>query len=77
MALQARPEDQTSLQGLAFTAQLRLGTGDSTTLMDFDQGEHRHQLTLMQMIDWWQQGAAFVGGVRPVVGDQGHGPDHD
>lgn len=61
VALQGRPEDQTSLQGLAFGAQLRLGMGDSTTLMDFlDRENVLHQLVPMQMLELWQKGAAFV-----------------
>lgn len=61
VALQGRPEDQTSLQGLAFGAQLRLGMGDSTTLMDFlDRENVLHQLQPVQMLELWQKGAAFV-----------------
>ncbi len=61
VALQGRPEDQTSLQGLAFGAQLRLGLGDSTTLMDFlDRENVLHQLLPMQMLELWQKGAAFI-----------------
>lgn len=64
VALQGRPEDQTSLQGLAFGAQLRLGTGDSTTLMDFlDRENVLHQLVPMQMLELWQKGAAFVSAI--------------
>ena len=64
VALQGRPEDQTSLQGLAFGAQLRLGMGDSTTLMDFlDRENVLHQLVPMQMLELWQKGAAFVSAV--------------
>lgn len=64
VALQGRPEDQTSLQGLAFGAQLRLGMGDSTTLMDFlDRENVLHQLLPMQMLELWQKGAAFVSAI--------------
>lgn len=64
VALQGRPEDQTSLQGLAFGAQLRLGMGDSTTLMDFlDRENVLHQLVPMQMLELWQKGAAFISAV--------------
>ena len=64
VALQGRPQDQTSLQGLAFGAQLRLGMGDSTTLMDFlDRENVLHQLVPMQMLELWQKGAAFVSAV--------------
>lgn len=61
VALQGRPEDQTSLQGLAFGAQLRLSMGDSATLMDFlDRNNTLHQLVPMQMLELWQKGAAFI-----------------
>lgn len=64
VALQGRPEDQTSLQGLAFGAQLRLSMGDSTTLMDFlDRNNVPHQLVPMQMLELWQKGAAFISAV--------------
>ena len=64
VALQGRPEDQTSLQGLAFGAQLRLSLGDSTTLMDFlDRENVLHQLLPMQMLELWQKGAAFVSAI--------------
>lgn len=64
VALQGRPEDQTSLQGLAFGAQLRLAQGDSTTLMEFlDRQNALHQLVPMQMLELWQKGAAFVSAI--------------
>lgn len=64
VALQGRPEDQTSLQGLAFGAQLRLAAGDSTTLMDFlDRNNDLHQLVPMQMLELWQKGAAFISAI--------------
>ncbi|MDB5658305.1 MAG: hypothetical protein JWS10_920 [Cypionkella sp.] len=64
VALQGRPEDQTSLQGLAFGAQLRLGIGDSATLMDFlDRENVLHQLVPMQMLELWQMGAGFISAI--------------
>ena len=64
VALQGRPEDQTSLQGLAFGAQLSLSMGDSSTLMDFlDRENVLHQLMPMQMLELWQKGAAFVSAI--------------
>lgn len=64
VALQGRPEDQTSLQGLAFGAQLRLSAGDSSTLMDFNDRQNvLHQLAPIQMIQLWQMGAAFVSAI--------------
>lgn len=64
VALQGRPEDQTSLQGLAFRAQLRINAGDSTTLIDFmDRNNVSHQLTPAQMLELWQKGAAFISAI--------------
>ena len=64
VALQGRPEDQAGLQGLAFGAQLRLSMGDSTTLMDFmDRNNVSHQLTPAQMLELWQEGAAFISAI--------------
>lgn len=64
VALQGRPEDQTSLQGLAFGAQLRLSMGDSVTPMEFlDRNNNLHQLTPMQILELWQKGAAFISAV--------------
>jgi hypothetical protein len=64
VALQGRQEDLTSLQGLAFGAQLRLSMGDSTTLMPFlDRLNVMHHLLPAQMLQLWQKGAAFVSAV--------------
>jgi hypothetical protein len=64
VALQGRPEDQTSLQGLAFGAQLRLAMGDSTTKMEFlDRENVLHELTPAQMLELWQKGAGFVSAI--------------
>lgn len=61
VALQGRPEDQASLQGLAFGAQLRLSQGDNTTLTLFlDRENVPHELTPSQMIELWQKGADFM-----------------
>lgn len=64
VALQGRPEDQASLQGLAFGAQLRLGMGDATTQMVFlDRENVLHYLLPTQMLELWQKGAGFVSAV--------------
>lgn len=64
VALQGRPEDQASLQGLAFGAQLRLSMGDSTTLTDFmDRNNSPHQLAPAQVLELWQKGAAFISAI--------------
>jgi hypothetical protein len=64
VALQGRPEDQMSLQGLAFGAQLRMSMGDSSTQMDFlDRNNTLHKLIPEQMIELWQKGAGFVSAV--------------
>lgn len=64
VALQGRPEDQTSLQGLAFGAQLRLSVGDNTAPMEFlDRENVLHQLFPMQMLELWQKGAAFISAI--------------
>lgn len=61
VALQGRLEDQASLQGLAFTASLRLSQGDFTTTTNFlDRNNALHQLTPAQMLETWQKGAAFI-----------------
>ena len=61
IALQGREEDQRTLQGLAFGAQLRLGQGDTTTLTPFlDRENIQHMLTPMQLLETWQRGAGFV-----------------
>lgn len=64
VALQGRPEDLSSLQGLAFGAQLRLGAGDNSTLMEFlDKNNVSHHLVPMQMLELWQKGASFISAV--------------
>lgn len=61
VALQGRPEDQSSLQGLAFGAQLRLSVGDNATPMAFlDRENVLHLLVPMQMLELWQKGAEFI-----------------
>lgn len=61
VALQGRPEDQSTLQGLAFAASLRLSQGDITTTAQFlDRNNVLHHLTPRQMVEAWEKGAAFI-----------------
>ena len=61
VSLQGRLEDQTSLQGLAFGAQLRMSLGDNKTeLLFLDKDNILHKLTPPQLLELWQKGAAFV-----------------
>lgn len=61
VALQGRPEDQQTIQGLAFGAQLRLAAGDVLTPTVFlDRNNVEHSLTPMQVLEVWQKGATFV-----------------
>lgn len=53
--------DTRNLQALAFSAQLRIGQGDTSTLTPFRDADNViHQLTPMEVIDLWAQGSAFV-----------------
>lgn len=60
VALQGRPEDLASLQGLAFGAQLRMSMGDETPMVFMDRDNVEHSLTPMQMVLLWKAGADFV-----------------
>ena len=61
VALQGRPEDQQSIQGLAFAAQMRLGAGDAFSKTKFlDRNNVEHSLTPMQILEVWQKGAMFI-----------------
>ena len=54
-------DDARNLTNLALAAQLRLASGDTTTLTDFRDGNNVvHALTPMQMLGLWQQSASFV-----------------
>lgn len=63
VALQGRPEDQQTLQGLAFGAQLRIAAGDATLSNFLDRNNVLHQLTPAQLVEVWQAGAAYVAAV--------------
>jgi hypothetical protein len=64
VALQGRPEDQISVQGLAFGAQLRIAMGAGEIPMDFlDRNNTIHQLLPAQLLDVWQQGATFLSAI--------------
>lgn len=53
--------DRANLSDLAFAAQLRLASGDTTTATPFRDGTNVvHDLVPMQMIDLWQQSASYV-----------------
>lgn len=61
VALQGRPEDQTTLGNLAQAAILRTINGDTTTLTPFmDRDNTLHTLVPGQVIALWSQGAAYV-----------------
>lgn len=62
--VQGREEDTRNLQGLAFAAQLRLSTGDTTTTITFRDGDNvNHLLTPLQVISLWSQSAAYVSAI--------------
>lgn len=59
--VQGREEDTRNLQGLAFAAQLRLSTGDTTTTITFRDGDNVDRiLTPLQVLSLWSQSAAYV-----------------
>jgi hypothetical protein len=59
--VQGREEDTRNLQGLAFAAQLRLSTGDTTTTITFRDGDNVDRiLAPLQVLSLWSQSAAYV-----------------
>jgi hypothetical protein len=61
IAVTGRDEDARNLTNLALAAQLRIGSGDTTTTTTFRDGNNvDHDLTPPQMLDLWQQSAAYV-----------------
>mgnify|MGYP001124730299 CR=1 FL=1 len=61
IAVTGRDEDARNLTNLALAAQLRLASADTTTLTTFRDGNNvDHDLTPSQMLDLWQQSAAYV-----------------
>jgi hypothetical protein len=61
VAVTGREEDARNLTNLALAAQLRLASADTTTLTTFRDGNNvDHELTPAEMLDLWQQSAAYV-----------------
>lgn len=61
IAVTGRDEDARNLTNLALAAQLRIAAGDMTTLTTFRDGNNvDRDLTPSQMLDLWQQSAAYV-----------------
>lgn len=59
--VQGRDKDTRNVQGLVTAAQLRLGSGDTTTLTDFRDGNNiTHQLLPAQVVELWQKSAAYI-----------------
>lgn len=56
-----RDEDARNLTNLALAAQLRIASGDTTTLTTYRDGNNvDHELTPPQMLALWQESAAYV-----------------
>jgi hypothetical protein len=61
IAVTGRDEDARNLTNLALAAQLRIGSGDTTTTTTFRDGNNvDHDLTPPQMLALWQASAAYV-----------------
>jgi hypothetical protein len=61
VAVTGRDEDARNLTNLALAAQLRIGSGDTTTTTTFRDGNNvDHDLTPPQMLALWQASAAYV-----------------
>jgi hypothetical protein len=59
--VQGRDKDTRNVQGLVTAAQLRLASGDTTTLTAFRDGNNvTHQLTPAQVIEMWQLSAGYI-----------------
>jgi hypothetical protein len=59
--VQGRDEDTRNLQGIAFAAQLRIASGDTTTTIIFRDGDNVDRtLTPPQVLSLWSQAAAYV-----------------
>jgi hypothetical protein len=59
--VQGRDKDTRNVQGLVTAAQLRLASGDTTTLTSFRDGNNvMHELTPAQVAALWQESAAYV-----------------
>jgi hypothetical protein len=54
-------KDRANLSDLAFAAQLRIASGDATTVTVFRDGDNiDHSLTPAELLTLWQQSAAYV-----------------
>lgn len=61
VAVTGRDEDARNLTNLALAAQLRIASGDTTTLTTFRDGNNTdHDLTPTEMLALWQGSAAYV-----------------
>jgi hypothetical protein len=60
VALQGRPEDVSSLQGLAFGAQLRLSMNDATPMAFRDRNDVTHMLSPQEVLLIWKTGADYI-----------------
>jgi hypothetical protein len=61
VAVTGRDEDARNLTNLALAAQLRIGSGDTTTTTTFRDGNNvDHDLTPAEMLALWQGSAAYV-----------------
>jgi hypothetical protein len=59
--VQGRDKDTRNVQGLVTAAQLRLASGDTTTLTSFRDGNNvMHELTPAQVVALWQESAVYV-----------------
>jgi hypothetical protein len=59
--LQGRERDQTNLLSLVTASQIRLASGDNTTITKFrDAANIDHDLTPSQIIELWSRGAAWI-----------------
>ena len=63
VALQGRPEDQSTLQGLAFAAQIQLSVSNVTPIDFLDRNNDLHSLSPQQMIEVWSKGAAYMSAI--------------
>lgn len=62
--VQGRDKDTRNVQGLVTAAQLRLASGDTTTLTAFRDGNNvTHQLTPAQVVEMWQTSAGYISAV--------------
>lgn len=55
-----RDEDARNMMALALAAQMRIAAGDETTTIFRDGDNTDHELTPMQILNLWQQSAAYV-----------------